>query len=125
MELKPKQVVVLRDSLNKKIENVHEFTDYDGDPNYILFYKLNFATSRKIHLNCFIKVTQFSIYKPEFLNLLPKNQIQISLKKKVIKDNDILLKKFFGLRGDIIDNYYVNFNKSSVQEINNHNKSLR
>ena len=75
MELKPKQVVVLRDSLNKKIENVHEFTDYDGDPNYILFYKLNFATSRKIHLNCFIKVTQFSIYKPEFLNLLPKTQV--------------------------------------------------
>lgn len=125
MELNPKQVSVLRDSLNKKVEVVHEFTDYDGDPNYILFYKLNFATSRKIHLNCFVKVTQFSIYKPEFLSVLPKNQIQISLEKKVIKENDILLKKFFGLSGSIIDNYYVNFSKNSIMEINNHNKSLR
>jgi len=125
MGLTPKQASVLKDSLNKKSDVVYEFTDYDDEPNYILFYKLIFATTRKVHLNCFIKVTQFSIYRPEFLNVLPKNQIQISLEKKVIKENDTLLKKFFGLNGSIVDNYFVTFSKNSIQEINNHNKSLR
>jgi hypothetical protein len=103
----PKKNVILRKALNKRFEQTLYYQNRSNNPSYTLEYNLVFSISRKVNLNCNVKITNFTCLDPDFIKRTKWYLIVSYFEKHVVSEVGYTLRRLFGVDSDIVNNYFI------------------
>jgi hypothetical protein len=122
--MNPKKTEKLRNLLNKRFSIDYYYTEKEVNPDFRIKYIVYFTISRKVNLNCFIRVSDLSLINSDFTNVIKWDRLSRNILHEVIMKSSVELRKFFGTDLNVVKGFYIKKTKTFDFQVAELNKTV-
>jgi hypothetical protein len=105
--MNPKKTEKLRNLLNKRFSIDYYYTEKEVNPDFRIKYIVYFTISRKVNLNCFIRVSDLSLINSDFTNVIKWDRLSRNILHEVIMNGFSIYMAFDNILRSIISSTFL------------------